>query len=417
MIFRSFLLGVLLSLLGIRASGQFAQDAGAWWNANVSFEAKGDRTFYINPEIRQWDNGRSLRSAFTDIGVQQKWGKNVSGILEYRVGSRNEWEYWGFRHRLSLGLSGKIQWKKWDANLTLRQQLSQSNFSLSDATDIDTKTVTRLKGGLKYQWKKNWELYQTHELFFNSTTGAYNNWRWQAGVSYDITKNQSVKLGYLIQRDLSTLATDYVVTGGWSYDFKFKKEAQKKGEAKKEWDQLNLMNGRVIPCEVFLDTSLMVKVRYQGRYGKWKEAEFHKNEVFSVTRNGKEEILYERDTLLGYYDSSEELRIFLMGEQDARARYKARHVMWTGFILCGAIGLWGQDGVLTALIPPIAYTLAYIPGRIKVRKHHIRDEALRYNDIYGDGFGAVAKSRRIVRAAASAFAGSATGVILYFITK
>jgi hypothetical protein len=185
---------------------------------------------------------------------------------------------------------------------------------------------------LKYQWNKDWGIYQSHELFFNTTHLSYTNWRWQAGLAYDINKRQSIKLGYLIQRDLATRATDYVISGGWSYDFKFKKETQKKDGTKKEWDQLNLMNGRVIPCEVFMDTSLLVKVRYQGKYGKWKETEFHKNEIFSVIKNGKEQIVYERDTLLGYYDSKEELRIFLMGEQDARERC---NVGW-------GIDLWGH---------------------------------------------------------------------------
>jgi hypothetical protein len=91
--------------------------------------------------------------------------------------------------------------------------------------------------------------------------------------------------------------------------------------------------------------------------------------------------------------------------------------MWGGVLICGAIGFIGKDGVITATIPPILYTLAHIPGRIKVRKNHIRDEALRYNDIYGDGFGSVAKSKRIIRAAVGGFAGSAAGVMLYFLTK
>jgi hypothetical protein len=416
MTFRSFLFFLFHSLTYC-AFGQYSQDAGGWWNAKVGFELKNNRTFYVNPEVRQWDNFRSLRSAFADIGLEQRITKNIYGTLEYRLGSRNEWLFWEFRHRLSLGIESAYEKKDWKAAITIRQQFAQANFSVSDAMDVDTKTTTRIKGSLKYQWNKDWGIYQSHELFFNTTHLSYTNWRWQAGLAYDINKRQSIKLGYLIQRDLATRATDYVISGGWSYDFKFKKETQKKDGTKKEWDQLNLMNGRVIPCEVFMDTSLLVKVRYQGKYGKWKETEFHKNEIFSVIKNGKEQIVYERDTLLGYYDSKEELRIFLMGEQDARERFKARHVMWGGVLICGAIGFIGKDGVITATIPPILYTLAHIPGRIKVRKNHIRDEALRYNDIYGDGFGSVAKSKRIIRAAVGGFAGSAAGVMLYFLTK
>jgi hypothetical protein len=417
MMFRKFFVILVFFCWGMTSYAQYNQDAGGWWNGKVGFELKDNRTIYFNPEIRQWDNFRSLRSAFIDVGVEQKIAKNINGVVEYRMGSRNEWLYWQFRHRLSFGV--ETEWKndKLKGVLTLRQQIAQSNFSLQETMDLDTKTTTRLKGGIRYQIHKDLEIYQSHELFFNTTGLSYTNWRWQSGVSYDLNKRQSIKLGYLIQRDLSTMATDYVVTGGWSYDFKLKKDNVKKDGTKRELDQLNLMNGRVIPCEVFIDTSLLVKVRYQGRYGKWKESEFHKNEIFSVIKNGKEEIIYERDTLLGYYDSKEELRIFLMGEQDARYRFKARHVFWGGLVLCGALGFMGQDGVLTAILPPIAYTLALIPGRIKVRKHHIRDEALRYNDIYGDGFGAVAKSKRITKAAIGGFAGSAAGVLLYFLTK
>jgi hypothetical protein len=45
------------------------------------------------------------------------------------------------------------------------------------------------------------------------------------------------------------------------------------------------------------------------------------------------------------------------------------------------------------------------------------DEALKYNDWYAEGFGPVAKSKRIKRALIGGFVGSATGLLFYYATR
>ena len=74
--FRNFFFIFMSFCLGVKVQAQLNQDAGGWWNGKVGFELKDNRTIYFNPEIRQWDNFRSLRSAFVDVGVEQKahWG-------------------------------------------------------------------------------------------------------------------------------------------------------------------------------------------------------------------------------------------------------------------------------------------------------------------------------------------------------
>ena len=79
------------------------KDAGAWVSSKIDFEGKGKRNFYLAPEIRMYDNVRLVRSAFTDIGVQQRLSKHWSTQAEMRIGARSSAGLWNYRQRLSLG--------------------------------------------------------------------------------------------------------------------------------------------------------------------------------------------------------------------------------------------------------------------------------------------------------------------------
>jgi hypothetical protein len=111
------------------------------------------------------------------------------------------------------------------------------------------------------------------------------------------------------------------------------------------------------------------------------------------------------------------MRIFLLGEKDAFQRYQARHTAILGFLMCGAVSYVGGDGIMSLIGPPIVYTLAHIPGKIRVRKHHISNDALKYNDLYAEGFEPVARGRRLSKAMVWSSLGSVVGLLSYFVTK
>lgn len=403
------------------------KDAGGWFSSKVSFDGKDGRVFYIAPELRLDENLTRIAGAFSDFGVQQKISKGIQFQAELRSGIRQDWNYVTYRQRLGLGLSGEIGVGDWEMGILLRQQWGQSNFDFSERVDVDTRTVSRARASLKFNYSKNLSFYTSHELFFSTTDHSYTNWRWQGGMSKELSKNQSVKLGYLIQQDQMTGGQDFVVTGGWSYQFKRYKEKEEsaaKGKGNQDGapvvntlDEVQLMNGREMKGEVFLDSTLMVKIRYRGIYGRWKEVEMHRNEIFSVTKGGKEVVFYAPDSTLGDRYSAEEMRIFLLGEKDAFKRYKARHTSIIGFLMCGAIGYVGGNGIMSLIGPPMVYTLVHIPGKIRVRKHHISNEALKYNDLYAEGFEPVARGRRLNRAMVWSSIGSVTGFLFYMLSK
>ena len=181
-------------------------------------------------------------------------------------------------------------------------------------------------------------------------------------------------------------------------------------------DTLLLMNGRQMNCRILADTGTVFEFELVKPNGKVKLRELHKNDVFSVKKAGQQEvILYAQDELLGDIYSTDEMRFYLAGEHDARENFSAWPTFAVGFALCAGISLWGGDGYITAVGPPILYTMIQLVPKIKIREKTMSRPESKYNDIYADGYEPPARSRKLFRAMGGSFAGSATGVALWFL--
>jgi hypothetical protein len=176
------------------------------------------------------------------------------------------------------------------------------------------------------------------------------------------------------------------------------------------------MNGREMNCRILADTGTVFEFELVKPNGKVKLRELHKNDVFSVKKAGQQEvILYAQDELLGDIYSTDEMRFYLAGEHDARENFSAWPTFVVGFALCAGISLWGGDGYITAVGPPILYTMIQLVPKIKIREKTMSRPEYKYNDIYADGYEPPARSRKLFRAMGGSFAGSATGVALWFL--
>ena len=181
-------------------------------------------------------------------------------------------------------------------------------------------------------------------------------------------------------------------------------------------DTLLLMNGREMNCRILADTGTVFEFELVKPNGKVKLRELHKNDVFSVKKAGQQEvILYAQDELLGDIYSTDEMRFYLAGEHDARENFSAWPTFAVGFALCAGISLWGGDGYITAVGPPILYTMIQLVPKIKIREKTMSRPEYKYNDIYADGYEPPERSRKLFRAMGGSFAGSATGVALWFL--
>lgn len=180
-----------------------------------------------------------------------------------------------------------------------------------------------------------------------------------------------------------------------------------------------LMNGTVVEDARWEDKNGMIYIYDQKNnlFGKEKirAVELNKSEIFSLSNESKEQILYYQDTMLGDYYTPEEMRVYLAGAGDARKNYKARHISAIGFALCTVTGYLVGDGLLVLIVPPITYAAVQYIGKIKIKEKYMSDTNFKYNDLYAEGFEPPARSRKMIRGALSGLLGSATGVVLYFI--
>jgi len=181
-------------------------------------------------------------------------------------------------------------------------------------------------------------------------------------------------------------------------------------------DTLLLMNGRELDCNIIDDSGTVFIFELKKKNGKVKVHEVHKNDVFSVTKRGQPEyILYTQNEFLGDIYTTDELRFYLAGENDARENFTAWPTFFVGFALCGAAAYAGEDGVLTAIVPPLVYTIVQLVPKIKIKEKYMSDPGYKYNDMYADGFEPPARSRKIFRALEGGLSGSAIGVTAWLL--
>lgn len=181
-------------------------------------------------------------------------------------------------------------------------------------------------------------------------------------------------------------------------------------------DTLMLMNGQNLPCHIVTDSGTVFVLEITKKSGKVIKREIHKNDVFSVQKQGQDRfVLYEQNEFIGDIYTVDEMYYLLAGQRDARNNFKAWPTFIAGFVLCGTIAFIGEDGFITAMAPPIAYMVVQLIPKIKIREKYMSNPEYKYNDIYADGFEPPARSRKMLRALGGGFAGSATGVLTWLL--
>jgi hypothetical protein len=181
-------------------------------------------------------------------------------------------------------------------------------------------------------------------------------------------------------------------------------------------DTLLLMNGREMPCKIVNDTGTVFVFEIKNKRGKIKTHEIHKNDVFSFTKAGYDEyILYTQNEFFGDIYGVDEMRYYLAGQNDARNNFRAWPTFLVGFVTCGTIAFLGQDGYITAMVPPLLYMGVQLIPKIKIREETMSHPEYKYNEIYADGYEPPARSRKLFRAMEGGYAGAATGILAWLI--
>lgn len=220
---RKHFVSIISLLLYTLASFAQVNDAGLW--AEIGVEKKITQAWsleYVHC-TRFNENISEAGSIINEIGVNYKLNKKSQISFFYRSNFQRQLNNMyvpvsrfcmDFSHRLKPGIfvvTGR-----------LRFQHQQKN-SLFYDVDGSTANTVRPKISLKYPVAR-FTPYFSGEVYIPVFYNEYkpiDKVRLQAGIEYEISKQQSVDLGYLIQREFfeNNPKTDFIIQLGYKFSF------------------------------------------------------------------------------------------------------------------------------------------------------------------------------------------------------
>ena len=181
-------------------------------------------------------------------------------------------------------------------------------------------------------------------------------------------------------------------------------------------DKVTLISGAVLDGKVVQVSDSLVNYEQQKK-GRTKTRELDAYRVFSVEyADGREVIVYEQDTALGNYFSKDEMRLFIMGEQDASENYKGSKAFLVGLGLGIAGGLAIPESFLVVGVP-VGSTLLAMAPRIKIKPELARDRKLLSEPAYLLGFERTARNKKIQNILKGSVLGTILSVVGYSIVN
>lgn len=154
-------------------------------------------------------------------------------------------------------------------------------------------------------------------------------------------------------------------------------------------DTILLLNGAVMTGTVIDTTNGVTSIK--NPKDSTKNIIIENDRIFSITNSRGESVMYMYDTIIGNEFTIEEMRYFILGEQDAEKGYKAKGAFW-GNMLLGAAG--GVTGSFLSLIPPFGFTALSGLPRVKVKSNTISNVDYIKHDTYIMGYERVARKKR-----------------------
>lgn len=175
------------------------------------------------------------------------------------------------------------------------------------------------------------------------------------------------------------------------------------------------MSGALIEGKLIEANGIDLVVEVPRKRRKPKTLALHKSEVFSVTFETGEWLLYAPDVLLGDDLTADEMRIYIAGQQDARANYNALPTTLVGVLVGAGGAIFASGGLILTILPPIAYGGAQFIPVLRIREATITNPEHRFNDIYADGYERVARSRKVLGGFKGGALGMVAGVAAWFL--
>ncbi len=177
-------------------------------------------------------------------------------------------------------------------------------------------------------------------------------------------------------------------------------------------DTIRLLNGAVVVATVIDTLNGVTTIKNQK--DSTKNDIIENDRIFSISNENGESIMYVYDTILGNEFTIEEMRYFMVGEQDAEMGFKARGAFWGNLVL-GAAG--AVTGSFLCPLPVFAFSAASGLPRVNVKHNTVSKIDYIKHDTYIMGYERVARKKRKISSLIGGGAGIVAGLGGFFILR
>lgn len=195
-------------------------------------------------------------------------------------------------------------------------------------------------------------------------------------------------------------------------------------------DKIQLLNGKILRGKLGNEFEDYFDFQYYEKGGKVKSIDLVKYRIFSYTNSaGEETILYKQDTLMGNFFTKNEMKMFVYGQRDAFANYKAAPWFVSGLaigftsVILDTYDFRPNGGFfkIDPTIVPIGGIFVYTIGsglfKPRVRKEYAADVNFLSSEHYIEGFQKIARVKKLKNSLLGSVIGVSTGLIVYSLAK
>ncbi|MBI3135468.1 MAG: DUF2490 domain-containing protein [Bacteroidetes bacterium] len=193
--FGKLLPALFLILFQVNTFGQQNSDIQLWAGANVKVKLNKKWSMNLSPEFRFSDTIKTLNAAIAEAGVKYDLNKSIAFFSEYRYTLR---PLQNDINRISLGATYSWSKKGFPLALSYRIKFQYSR----NRNSGNSESYLRNKITLDYNLSKRLDPYLSYELFFLFGKNEFRNTRYSLGFEWSFTKNLSLAVYYMYQREI-----------------------------------------------------------------------------------------------------------------------------------------------------------------------------------------------------------------------
>ncbi len=230
---KRLILLLFLVLTSLYSEAQPTSDAGTWLTLTLQKPVTKRITAVLDQELRLKENYQRINLFYTNLGFDYKYSNNIKISPTYRSIQKCRLDgSYSYRHRLMLDVTLKKKFEKITLSERVRYQAEVGDYLSSEKGKL-VEQFLRLKTDLKLTSLNKISPYISCEVRYQirdpKGKGPFSDYgfhriRYVAGAEYQLQKNHSLNLYYLIQSEYYIADPETIYILGIAYSITLQKK-------------------------------------------------------------------------------------------------------------------------------------------------------------------------------------------------